>query len=1199
VPEKDEAPKRQSPQKKASTFKKYEVNFEEGDKGASLTNSYDSFIEVMERIRRHSDLATTQAKPLFMEQEEEFVNTKELSDFILEPSNNMKAEYCRKTVKLLDIEKRGLVHRDFFTRSYLTYVDYETDVRSRFSEVVRDLKLLLNKQNMSVLAFEKILNSHSEYGFIKRSFLKETFEKMRLNVSPKMMEYILNLLDYENNGLVFISHLTDYLKALEVYNRLNYLNLNPHFFIENVSSVIKEVLRTKDITKERLDETFGGANVEDQTIRIDDVMQIMQRVGCQLTFFEALSLMEHIKSKMNVINSDDSRIFISSKVLYTWLYLTTISEITIQEEAPVHDVESEQPVMARKSPEKYQLDQFHESDSFDDINDILNNKRPNTSPAKSPHKPSLVERERSLEKERIPSPKNVRVPSPKNIRATRDEDEIIETKKTVASPKHIETKPPAGRGRPPRVNRGLLKHVLRFTINEINQLNLGTRHDGEKCTVRYIFPSTQDLIESNLIEVSTDKKTYPVGLVSKYAWTLSKNDDIVTQFQNSSGGVILQLVKKNETIDEILGYTVLPFEEFSTLIDRAVEDGSATKAEGSLHKTLLLYRSGQAKANFSFQNDLVIGKLSVFIEYERTQPMVEEREFDSDSDTQAKNKQTLRAGKHRSGSRDRPETIYENEIIVQRDFPKKGYFLFKIEGISELKRGLEYALERNQEVQELLGNRYGGGAKLAIYFDLFWEDPELKHVVAPFEVELLSRQIDFNEIIVNKTVSKYAEASAELIEYLQYKTARVEVRLHLKDKGMTEEGSHEEEFSQSTRREPHYVVICSCKIPLLSVLTSDRGLQGEFPLTNIMECYSGLLGLQLSFSSESKSGMGGRSAYLKNREKALYVMALSFNELLSVMESEERGRTAVDRDDGEALCYLEFEVEGETKRSSFYSLNKWREIVPLEDCFFVFNIEAHSEFFRKPLEVRLLQKSKPKYQDKILGFASIDFFGVLKEHMSENKTFVDSFYCPLTDIERAKALKTRLGVKTGLVRVRNPLEARKLTKYLNEILTGDLSKDSKKFKTQDAKLTGTISRTKLKDTFKQVIFLNCCKNPNLLIKQTKLTYGELDDLGGLIAEEGDIVSWELFTREVRPNLHLDAHIDPQAWKSLLNEFAFYDYSEEGFISFDSAQTIVAHFSEDLPDLEETTLAKYKVKPEIRGLQMGYPKRVENMVTILI
>ena len=29
------------------------------------------------------------------------------------------------------------------------------------------------------------------------------------------------------------------------------------------------------------------------------------------------------------------------------------------------------------------------------------------------------------------------------------------------------------------------------------------------------------------------------------------------------------------------------------------------------------------------------------------------------------------------------------------------------------------------------------------------------------------------------------------------------------------------------------------------------------------------------------------------------------------------------------------------------------------------------------------------------------------------------------------------------------------------------------------------------------------------------------------------------------------------------------------------------------------LVRYKVKPEIRGLQMGYPKRVENMVLIFL
>jgi len=118
--------------------------------------------------------------------------------------------------------------------------------------------------------------------------------------------------------------------------------------------------------------------------------------------------------------------------------------------------------------------------------------------------------------------------------------------------------------------------------------------------------------------------------------------------------------------------------------------------------------------------------------------------------------------------------------------------------------------------------------------------------------------------------------------------------------------------------------------------------------------------------------------------------------------------------------------------------------------------------------VRLFEKRKPRYQDKIIGFASLDFFGVVKNHLQDNKTFIESFYCPLSDIEKAKILKTRLGTKVGIVKVRNPTEGKKLSKYLNVILGGDLSQASQKYRTQNSQFSGTLSRTKLKDTFKQV-----------------------------------------------------------------------------------------------------------------------------------
>jgi len=59
------------------------------------------------------------------------------------------------------------------------------------------------------------------------------------------------------------------------------------------------------------------------------------------------------------------------------------------------------------------------------------------------------------------------------------------------------------------------------------------------------------------------------------------------------------------------------------------------------------------------------------------------------------------------------------------------------------------------------------------------------------------------------------------------------------------------------------------------------------------------------------------------------------------------------------------------------------------------------------------------------------------------------------------------------------------------------------------------------------------------------------------------VSWEIFTREVRPDLHLEIPIDPEVWRTLLADFVFYDTSGEGFISAESAKSILTHYSEEI------------------------------------
>ena len=535
------------------------------------------------------------------------------------------------------------------------------------------------------------------------------------------------------------------------------------------------------------------------------------------------------------------------------------------------------------------------------------------------------------------------------------------------------------------------------------------------------------------------------------------------------------MVKKDDDLDEVLGYTILPIEEISNMIDGSKPVGGSTQVDGKFQKTLLLYRSSQSRKNFSFQNDLTVGKLVLALEYERDHPVVDKEDLElSYSDQEAEQDDVHeRRGRTRARRNEVKETVYERETSVQKLIPKRGFFIFRVLSISDLKRGLGYVLEKNEEVQELLGNKYGGGARLAVYFDLFWEDKDLRDVVAPFEIELSSKQIDFEEIIVDKSTSKYAEMSSDIIEYIQHKSAKVEVRLHMNDKKQAEDEEHENDVSKRTGAK--HVTICGCKLPLLSLITSQKGVQGDFSLTNSLKSYCGVIGLHMTFNKENKAGTLSRTSTMRNREKDFYVVMLSFNELVSVIGEDERERMAEERQDAENIFSLEFEVEGETKKSTYYSLNRWKEKVPLDDCFFVFTVDGQSDFLRKPLEIKLLEKKKPKYMDKVYGFGSLDLFEAFKEHMNENKTLIESFYCPLTDVEKAKTLKTRLGMKVGIVRTRNQLEAKKLMNYLNKVLSGELSKDSANFRTQDLKKTGTLSKTKLQETLKQVnILFVCC-----------------------------------------------------------------------------------------------------------------------------
>jgi len=1173
----EEKPTRDIPQEKkeekreGSPFKKYEVEPLENET-IPVRSGYEAFLEVLETLRRKADQYALKSSAFWMSKESR-VPVRELLDFLMEPSYAIKLGFSKKVAKLLDVQNRGVIVRDYFTKSYDSYLLCEEKIRKKFSSAVNNLKILLEQQRMSVAAFEEALKPHSEYGYIKKPLLKSKLEEKKLFMGKDTLAFLLGMLDYNNDGYVFISHLTDYLKALDVYQTLNYLQLNPVFFMNHVSNVVIEVLK-QDTTAEQIEEAFLVFGNKNRDITIEDVMQIFIKLGLDLSFWEAMSLMQYVKGRMNSL--DENEVQINCLVLYNWIRSTIAPDIPSsqrQEEPeaqpqepefeeeiesvrpcaqPQHkpsreeltrperpsvdeykptkqtkttdeftlrkSIETREPLEASPTKEEprrdYPLGLFKTSpakglrdsqDSTDDLIGILNAKKSDlqqstlsqelktstleevkgsrepkeTKPTRIPEPvreksapkegdrsksaKSLYERQKEVKKEekspsiiqviekQIPDfdPKTLKeeivsklmqsIPKPVDTQEIISEllkkvqETVIpmiqerlpapEPEKKVEEEKAPE-KPPSQ-----RYNRRIWKHRLTFSVQGVTGLALGQAFSGSQCAVRYMFPNTQDLIESNTIDYVPGTKDYTFDISSSHAWTLHRTEDLVEQLKNPSDGIVVQLVKK-DLVDEVLGYTIIPLDDISNLVATARTVGDRDERSNQLQKSYILFTSSQAKASFSFQNELVLGKLLISIDYRSEHPI--EDEEDIEDPTRQK------------------ETIYETERVIERTIPRKGYMNFKFDAITDLKRGLDFAIENYEEVKNFLDNKLAGTGRLSIYVDLFKDEPSLHQYFAPFEYELMKRQIDFNEIIIDTTVSKQLEINPELIDYIQNHSGLIEVRLYLID-----------DKSSSKKA----ITLCSAQLPLLQLLTSQAGIQGEFALTNQIGCYSGVISLNISFNKESKQAVGKRTDHLKGREKSTFFFLIGLNEIISLLET---GDSSSLDDNSDTIVYFEFEVEGEIKRSLYYNFDKRKNKLLLTDSYFNFTLDSTSDFFRRPLEIKVIEKRKPKYQDRVLGLINLDFYNILKDHFPENKTWVQSFYCPVTDIEKAKNLKMRMGVKLAIVKVRNQTEARKLHNYLNTLLGGEVSRKTEEFRTRDAKMTGTITRSNLRDILRTV-----------------------------------------------------------------------------------------------------------------------------------
>lgn len=67
---------------------------------------------------------------------------------------------------MLDEENSGIISADLFSKSFNAYLSYEEIIRSNYSKVIQNFKVILRQNKTSVNDLDRLLLKYSEFGFI-------------------------------------------------------------------------------------------------------------------------------------------------------------------------------------------------------------------------------------------------------------------------------------------------------------------------------------------------------------------------------------------------------------------------------------------------------------------------------------------------------------------------------------------------------------------------------------------------------------------------------------------------------------------------------------------------------------------------------------------------------------------------------------------------------------------------------------------------------------------------------------------------------------------------------------------------------------------------------------------------------------------------------------------------------------------------
>lgn len=131
---------------------------------------------------------------------------------------------------------------------------------------------ILNDNRMSIAVFERNLNQFGELGYVRRTTLGQKLRELKLaGLTLYMIEEICELLDTAQDGFLFSSYFTDYLRSYQVHSELKNINLSVSWFQKEIYKTVQQFCIDQGIGMKKL--KFYKGKV-DEDINIEQLIDI-------------------------------------------------------------------------------------------------------------------------------------------------------------------------------------------------------------------------------------------------------------------------------------------------------------------------------------------------------------------------------------------------------------------------------------------------------------------------------------------------------------------------------------------------------------------------------------------------------------------------------------------------------------------------------------------------------------------------------------------------------------------------------------------------------------------------------------------------------------------------------------------------------------------------------------------------------------